>query len=79
MLGSSARDVHAVALKLATQLGLGERPEVQMAFAVAAREALSMLSDGDTAPSDRAAGVILDLIESAELGDKLTMEKGSGR
>ena len=31
----------------------------------AAREALSMLGDGDTAPSDRAAGVILDLIESA--------------
>jgi len=42
MLGSSARDVHAVALKLATQLGLGERPEVQMAFTVAAREALDV-------------------------------------
>ena len=45
----------------------------------AARVALSMLRDGDTAPSDRAAGVILELIENAELCGKLTTEKGSGR
>lgn len=43
----------------------------------AAREALSMLSAGGISPSDRAAGVVLDLIEGAPRGGKSTMEKGS--
>jgi lipid-A-disaccharide synthase len=42
---------------------------------VAAREALAMLSAGDVAPSDRAAGIVLDLIEGAgHVGETATGE-----
>ena len=38
----------------------------------AAGEALAMLSAGDTSPSDRAAGVVLDLIEARDNGETTT-------
>ncbi len=64
-------DCRADGLADATARLLGSEPERDDQRA-AASEALAMLSAGDILPSDRAAGVVLDLIEARDTGETTT-------